>query len=302
MITPLAYHRNISLFFIALLVLLLITITPTRTHAGCSISAPTFTFGDYNPLITDSLDAIGSLNFECTSDTLNVQIAITNLTSGCSTSTLCMASNSYRLAYIFFLNAAHTLIWGNGTSNTQVYTNASPPPNTTVTVPIYGQISPLQNNPAAVHTGTVLATLSSNAGTTTTTMSTQTQVVASCLFPAASTSVDFGPLGTTLGTASATGSLTVQCNVDTLAKVGLDNGLNAISGQRKIKDTGTNTIDYALFQDAAHAVVWGNSDPDRLSLTTTGTNQTKTIYGTLNYINLVPAGTYSDTVIATVEF
>lgn len=140
------------------------------------------------------------------------------------------------------------------------------------------------------------------AATDTTTVQVQAEVIASCLFPAASTPVDFGVLDNTLGNINQVGDLTVKCTNNTLAKIGLDNGLNAVSGQRKIKDGGTNTIDYALFQDAARTVAWKNADPDRLSFTATGVNETKTIYGTLNYSSPVPLGTYTDTVTATVEF
>lgn len=153
-------HRGAIPLFAALLTLLLPLFASGRADAGCTISAPTFTFGAYNPLVTTPLDAIGSLSFRCTPNTANVQIALTNLTSVCSSNTFCLASNGTLLSYRLFLDAAHTIIWGDGTSNTQVYTNASPPPQTTVTVPIYGQISALQNNPAGLHTGTVLATIS----------------------------------------------------------------------------------------------------------------------------------------------
>jgi len=140
------------------------------------------------------------------------------------------------------------------------------------------------------------------AATETQTFDVMAEVVASCVFPAASTNVDFGVLDNTLGNINQVGDITVKCTNNTLAKVGLNLGLNAVASQRKIKDTGTNTIDYALFQNAPRTVVWGNADPDRLSFTATGVNETKPIYATLNYSSPVPLGTYTDTVTATVEF
>jgi spore coat protein U-like protein len=140
------------------------------------------------------------------------------------------------------------------------------------------------------------------AATDSTTFQVQAEVVASCVFPAATTPVDFGVLDNTLGNISQTGSITVKCTNNTAAKIGLDNGLHAVAGQRKIKDAGTNVIDYALWQDAAHTVAWANADPNRLSWTATGSNEVKTVYSVLNYNTAVPIGTYTDTVTATVEF
>lgn len=155
---------------------------------------------------------------------------------------------------------------------------------------------------AALVASAIVAPQAVFAGTDTTSLGVQTEILASCVFPVASTPVDFGPLDTTLGNVPSSGTITVKCTTNTLAKLGLDAGLNAVAGQRKVKDAGTNLIDYSLWQDAAHTVAWLNADPNQLSFTATGVNETKTVYGLLNYSSVMPLGTYTDTVVATVTF
>ena len=39
-----------------------------------------------------------------------------------------------------YLDAACTIVWGDGTGGTQLFRDPAPPPNTNVAVPIYGCI------------------------------------------------------------------------------------------------------------------------------------------------------------------
>jgi len=106
--------------------------------------------------------------------------------------------------------------------------------------------------------------------------------------------------------ADKTGSmdLSVKCTSDASYTVGLNDGLNAASGQRKMND-GTNNLNYGLFSDSG-----ASTTPWNATTTVAGTGdgdfQTLTVYGR------IPAGQstapasagadYVDTVVATVNF
>jgi spore coat protein U-like protein len=65
--------------------------------------------------------------------------------------------SSETMNYNLYLDAACNVIWGDGTSSTSTYTNASPPNNTPIVVTIYGRISAGQDVRAGTYTDTVTA-------------------------------------------------------------------------------------------------------------------------------------------------
>jgi spore coat protein U-like protein len=66
----------------------------------------------------------------------------------------------------------------------------------------------------------------------------------------------------------------------------------------------TSYLNYALYQDAGYNTVWGNVAGSWLT-TTAATNKqarTYTVYGQIPGGQDEPAGSYTDTVVATVNF
>lgn len=144
----------------------------------------------------------------------------------------------------------------------------------------------------------ILAT-SAQAGTDSATIQLNTQVVANCTISAdalnvsgydsivANKSVNF----------DKESNVTVTCTKDTGITIGLDQGANG----RHLK-SGDNLLAYELYQDASRSKVWGNDGDALLSATGTGLAETKTVYVRVPQNQNVPAGTYTDTIIATVSF
>jgi spore coat protein U-like protein len=91
-------------------------------------------------------------------------------------------------------------------------------------------------------------------------------------------------------------------------KFGLGNGAGATFGARKMTDAvSTQTVDYSLYTTATRTQVLGDGTGTTGVLTRTSTGggvvETFDIYGRVaGGQGLKPAGTYSDTVVATVEF
>jgi spore coat protein U-like protein len=110
---------------------------------------------------------------------------------------------------------------------------------------------------------------------------------------------------------NGTGTVTVACTSGlTGAVVTLGEGLHASGGStaavplRQMQDSGTDKLTYKLYSDSGRTTVWGNTAGTGLAASTgTGTNQNLTVYGTIDSgQNTLPAGSYADTVVATITF
>lgn len=114
----------------------------------------------------------------------------------------------------------------------------------------------------------------------------------------------FGELQLT-GATDGTASVTATCTNGGPYDVGLDNGVNAVAGQRKLV-SGANSLNYDLFSDTARTVRWGNLvGTDAVSGVGNGAAQTLTVYGRIAAGQPVKAGNgvdYADTVQVTVTY
>ena len=102
---------------------------------------------------------------------------------------------------------------------------------------------------------------------------------------------------------STSGSVTITCTKGSSATIGLGQGQNYTSTNR-MKDTGSNFLNYALYQDTNHGTPWTTSGAGLLSppAALSKAPRTFTVYGRIPGGQDLPAGTYSDTVVATVNF
>lgn len=157
--------------------------------------------------------------------------------------------------------------------------------------------------------GALLPASSAVAGTDTANVAVSATVTANCTI--SSSGVSFGsydPVDTHSAAAlDATGTVTVTCTNGSAGAITLGQGANADTGStdadpaRRMTD-GTNFLAYTLFQDAARTTEWGNTAATDVSHTGTGTATNITVYGRIPANQNVPAGSYTDTVVATVTF
>ena len=101
-----------------------------------------------------------------------------------------------------------------------------------------------------------------------------------------------------------TGTVTITCTRGTATTIGLGLGGNASGSQRRLKDATTDYINYALYLDAARTTVWGSASPNLLTPAAAPDKNPRsfTVYGRIPSAQDVPAGAYTDTVVATVNF
>jgi len=106
--------------------------------------------------------------------------------------------------------------------------------------------------------------------------------------------------GTTIHVA---GSLTFQCAQGSFYSIGLSAGTTSgATVTNRILSGASTTLLYGLYSDASYFTIWGNTGGSGLvSGTATGASQTVTVYAELQAGQNPPAGSYADTVTATIS-
>lgn len=130
------------------LTLALLLGVPGPAHAllsACSFSAVNgVSFGAYSPTAGTPLDGVGSFSYSCIAVLGGGSLTISLSTGGSGTyAPRRMSSGAYTLNYNLYLDAARTIVWGDGTGATSVYGPVSLPVilgSVSETRTVYGQI------------------------------------------------------------------------------------------------------------------------------------------------------------------
>lgn len=136
----------------------------------------------------------------------------------------------------------------------------------------------------------------------------EAHAISSCSFVTV-VGVSFGSYDTlSASPVDSTGSLTYNCqNVGPTDQITIDlsKGSASTYTPRRIL-SGANVLQFNLFRDAARTVIWGDNTggsshygPERPP---DGTNVTVTVYGRIPGSQNVKAGSYADTIVATINF
>jgi spore coat protein U-like protein len=100
-----------------------------------------------------------------------------------------------------------------------------------------------------------------------------------------------------------TGTLTVACTKGATSTIGLNLGSNASGATRRMSDGATSYLSYELYQDAGRTTVWdGGAGLYNPGAAPSKTARNFTVYGRVPSNQDVSAGSYNDTVVATVNF
>jgi len=132
---------------------------PEQAAAQCSISTTSVNFGSYDVFVPTARDSTGSLTYNCLLP-LSVQITLTKGSSATfSPRTLIKAAEP--LQYNLYRDASRSLIWGNGTGGTSIYSATVTifQVATNITVTVYGRIPAQQDISAGTYNDTVTATI-----------------------------------------------------------------------------------------------------------------------------------------------
>lgn len=150
-----------------------------------------------------------------------------------------------------------------------------------------------------------LAPLAALAATATDNLSVTATVGDNCTISTAP--VAFGaydPIVTNASTPlDGTGTVTITCTQGATTSIELGLGSNANVSQRRMKDAGTNYLNYELYQETARTTIWGTTTAKKdTGIAPSSAARAFTVYGRVTAGQDVPLGSYSDTVLATVNF
>ena len=141
------------------------------------------------------------------------------------------------------------------------------------------------------------------ATSTATTFNVQITIQAACTISV--NTLDFGNAGVLATNVDSTNTVTVTCTNTTPWAVSLNGGTGS-GGTVTLRrmTSGGATVDYTIYRDSAHTQVWGDGTAGTFTVagTGSGSGQPQTGYGRVPAQPTPAAGTYTDTITATVTF
>ena len=144
------------------------------------------------------------------------------------------------------------------------------------------------------------------AGSATANLNVSASVAAVCTI--STVTVAFGaydPVVTNAATdLNGTGTLTVACTKGASATIDLGVGGNLSGGSRRMT-SGADFLNYALYKDAARTQVWGTGMVGGTTLTYNSASKVSTnltVYGKVPQAQDVTVGSYTDVVVATINY
>jgi spore coat protein U-like protein len=299
----------------------------------CSFSFTAVNFGSVDVTTGAASDTTGTFQATCSGWTPLATVRICphlgpgSGGAGANGSPRTLLKGSDTLNYNLYKDAARTNVWGSylagwsGPTPPQIDLTVDVTGAGTTSATVYGRVAGSQQTAAvgnysssfsggdvrvryAIAGANDCSTISANEGTTSFTAS--AAVPASCTVSA--TTLDFGTAGLLVANRDANATLSIVCTRNAAYKLALGPGQNdagAGVNARKMK-SGAATIAYQLYQDAGRSVVWGDTlsgaGANVKSDSGNGVTQNHTVFGRVPPQTTPAAGTYTDTVVVTVEY
>ncbi len=293
---------------VVVLALLLAPVAAKAVNCSWNTVPSNINFGTYSAFSTTAVTSTSAFSVNCTPPATAL-ITITTGGSGTFNSRQ-MASGGNRMNYNLYMDAANTIIWGDGTSGTQYVTFVATPGQkdypATGLATIYATIPAGLNVAPGVYTDTVNMIVNWGSGSLTQPITITATISAECTV--STVSITFGaydPVVTNAATPlDSTGTVNVYCTTGTLATISLDLGSHFTGTTRRMLSGAANFMNYEIYKDAARTIVWNSTN------TNSGTSTSKTIpinngfiaYGRVPAGQDIPAGGYNDTVLVTVNY
>ena len=192
---------------------------------------------------------------------------------------------------------------GEGTFNLPVYGAIATPQSTaptqkTTTRYTDAPVVTVTSDDAAGHTD--CSTVSTN--TTMAAASVGADYVPACYLT--TNPLNFGTLTSTLSAVDAASSITARCSSQSLFTVSMDYGANGgFDPTVRYMRNGTDLLTYGIYLDSGRTQGWGfNIGMNVYNGTGTGSEVTIPVYGRVRAQATPPSGTYTDTVIVTIDY
>ncbi|SAL28951.1 Csu type fimbrial protein [Caballeronia humi] len=304
-------------------------------HAqSCTGSPSNLNFGTISPVSGTSTGASSTITIRCSGFPLALPVrACVNLGVGSGGTTYAprtALNGTSQLQYNLYADSAGGVVWGSRrtTSYSPVavnipLTSSGGTASGSATLTVYGRVPASQPDlVAGTYTSTFAGTAQAEldyqqyviAAPSCATMSTpalalpftvNASVINDCTISA--TNINFGTAGVLSTTLTATGTLTVACTNDDAYSIALSPGTGSgatVADRRMTKSGGNEQIRYQLYRNAAGTIAWGDgtSGTSTAAGEGTGTSQSFTVYARVLPQTTPSAGTYVDTIIATITY
>jgi spore coat protein U-like protein len=297
--------RRISLLFLAFAALL--PFSAEAINCSWDVVPTNINFGNYLPLSGSAVTGTSSYQFTCTPPATATLMLSRGGSATYNPRTMTRTTAPVSTAnYNLFMDAANSIIWGDGTSGTQFLTFPSTSGNKTSTGTIYGTVPAGLNLRPGTYTDTIQATLDWGTGIDQRFFTATVTVISECTV--STSSVNFGAYDPVSANAStpndSTGTVNVYCTAGTLATVALDLGSHASGSTRRLLGSTGDLLTYELYLDSARTVIWNavNTDSGTSVSKLTPINGGFTAYGRIAAGQDVGMGNYGDTVLVTVNY
>ncbi len=128
---------------------------------NCSVTSSSFSFGEYDPFSPSPVSSTGQLQVACTDGTAYQAYLSSGQHSGGSFFPRRMKHEilSLYLTYNHFIDAARTLVWGDGTGGTTHVSGTGQGIGSPITHTVYGRIPALQNVHVGFYSDTITVTV-----------------------------------------------------------------------------------------------------------------------------------------------
>lgn len=135
---------------------------PAAVNAACTVSVTGVAFGAYNALLGAPTNATGTIQMSCTGGSGGGGYTVALSTgAGGSYGARRLSSGGSTLSYQLYQDSAHTLIWGDGTGGSVIFTGMDNIPSTggADNFAIYGQLPARQAVAPGVYADSIIVTI-----------------------------------------------------------------------------------------------------------------------------------------------
>ncbi len=154
-----AFPRRISAFAVLVAAGLCFFSDSAEAQFQCQVSVVPFAFGTYAPGNPAPHDVTGNIDVRCMGQPGFFTATLSTGSSG-SFAQRQMRSGATPMGYNLYLNAARTLVWGDGTGGSLPVIQVKPQPGRqNFPLPVYGRIPPVQSVSPGLYTDDIVVTI-----------------------------------------------------------------------------------------------------------------------------------------------
>ena len=282
---------------------------PSRAEAAvnsCSVSSSGVAFSPYNSQTKSAVDGTGTFTVTCSGNGASNSLSL-NITGGNANSctTRQMRTGGNNLNYQLYSDAGRATLWCDGGDRLDFNIDLSGPTGSnSVTFTVYGRVAAGQNPvyTPATYSDTLSVAVKRNGNQIVSSTFSVTGSVAPICSVSAGT-LGFGSYSGSIVNATAT--VTVNCTNTAPYQVSLSGGSSQSGSARRMAGPLSSYLSYQLFRDSGRTLTWGDGSAQlgaRQGGTGNGSAQSLTVYGRIPAGQTVAAGSYSDSVVVTVEY